>query len=68
MNFLFNWANNSKRKTMKGRVCKVLARGKMNSILIEFCDNKQREIVSRNSLIKEENKQITKSPFFKGRT
>lgn len=50
MNYLFNWANNSKRATMKGRECIVLARGKMNSILIEFCDNKQKEIVSRNSL------------------
>ena len=34
----------------KGRECIVLSRGKMNSILIEFCDNNQREIVSRNSL------------------
>ncbi len=52
MNYLFNWANNSKRATMKGRECIVLARGKMNSILIEFCDNKQKEIVSRNSVVK----------------
>ena len=50
--YKFNWSNNSKRKTMKNRICKVIARGKLNSILIEFLDNKQREIVSRNSLIR----------------
>ena len=54
MEYKFNWANNSKRKTMKNRICKVIARGKMNSILIEFLDNNQREIVSRNSLIRSE--------------
>lgn len=31
---------------------KVLARGKMNSCLIEFIDNNQREVVSRNALKK----------------
>ena len=50
--YRFCWGNNEKRKTMKNRICIVLARGKMNSILIEFVDNKQREIVSRNSIRK----------------
>ena len=50
--YVFCWANNPKRATLKGRVCKVLYRGKMNSALIEFIDNNQREIVSRNSLRK----------------
>ena len=45
----FRWGNNKKRKTLKGRECKVIARGKMNSILIEF-KNGQREIVSRRSV------------------
>jgi hypothetical protein len=48
--FIYNWANNSKRKTMKGRKCRILAKGKKNSIMIEFEDNKQIEIVSINSL------------------
>ena len=52
MDYIFNWANNAKRVLMKGRICAVIARGKMNSILIEFIDNNQREIVSRNSLIR----------------
>ena len=47
----YRWGNNYKRKTMKGRECKVLIRGKkMNSILIEFFDNKQKELVSRRSV------------------
>ena len=46
---IYNWANNLKRKTMKGRKVIVLARGKMNSILIKF-DNGQKEIVSRYSI------------------
>ena len=48
--YKFAWGNNEKRKTMKNRICKVLARGTKNSILIEFVDNRQREIVSRNSV------------------
>ena len=50
--YRYCWGNNEKRITMKGRICKVLAWGKMNSCMIEFTDNKQREIVSRNSLRK----------------
>lgn len=41
------WGNNAKRATMKGRPCKVIARGRMNSILVEFTDNGQREVTSR---------------------
>lgn len=46
---VFNWGNNSKRHTMKGRKCRIIARGRMNSIEIEFEDG-QREIVSRYSV------------------
>lgn len=51
MIYIYNWANNEKRKTLKGRKCKVLARGKMNSCLIEF-ENGQQECISRNALRK----------------
>jgi hypothetical protein len=44
------WGNNPKRRAMKGRPCRVIARGRMSSILIEFTDNGQREIVSRRSV------------------
>lgn len=50
--YRFCWGNNEKRIMMKNRKCVVLARGRMNSCMIEFTDNKQREIVSRNSLRK----------------
>ena len=48
--YKFMWGNNPKRLTMKGRHCKVIAYGAKNSICIEFIDNNQREIVSRNSV------------------
>lgn len=50
MLYVYVWANNCKRLAMKNRICTVVARGKMNSCLIEFIDNGQREIISRNAL------------------
>jgi len=50
--YIYFWGNNSKRETLRGRECRVLVRGRMNSALIEFLDNKQREVVSRNALRK----------------
>jgi len=50
--YIYRWGNNPKRLTMKGRICKVLCRGKMNSCLIEFTDNGQKEVISRNALKK----------------
>ncbi len=49
---IYVWANNPKRKTMKGRECRITARGRMNSVRVEF-ENGQREIVSGNSLRKD---------------
>ena len=43
---IYRWGNNSKRATMKGRECEIIAKGKKGSVLIEFADNGQREIVS----------------------
>jgi len=45
--YRYTWGINSKRKTLKGRKCEILARFKMNSILIRFLDNGQMEVVSR---------------------
>ena len=50
--YKYSWGNNEKRQTMKNRICRVLFRGKMNSCLIEFIDNQQREVTSRNALRK----------------
>jgi hypothetical protein len=46
---IYRWGNNEKRAAMKGRECIVIARGRMNSVIIEFTDNGQREVVSRRS-------------------
>ncbi len=48
--YKYYWGNNPERLAMKGRTCIVIARGKMNSICIEFIDNNQRAIVSRYSV------------------
>ena len=50
--YYYAWGNNAKRATLKGRRLRVLARGAMNSALVEFADNGQREVVSRNALRK----------------
>jgi len=51
--YRFCWGNNSKRQTLKGRICRVLHRfRRMNSCVIEFTDNGQLECVSRFSVRK----------------
>jgi len=50
--YIYRWGNNEKRKTLKNRLCFVLCRGSMNTCLIEFEDNHQREVVSRNAVRK----------------
>lgn len=50
--YRYVWGNNSKRETLKNRICIVLARGKMNSAKVKFLDNGQCEIISRNTLRK----------------
>ena len=50
--YRYPWRNNSKRATMYGRIFRVVARGAMNSVLIEFVDTGQREATSRNALRK----------------
>lgn len=52
MIYQYTWGNNPKRESMKGRACIVLATGKMNSVLIEFLDNCQKEVVSFRALRK----------------
>lgn len=45
--YVYRWGTNKKQRTMKGRTCRVIARGKRNSCCIKFVDNGQMEIVSR---------------------
>lgn len=49
----FMWGNNPKRKTLRGRHCRIVVRGQaMHSVLVEF-ENGQREVVSYRALRKE---------------
>lgn len=47
MRYVFRW---SKYVPWKGRVCRVLARGALNTALVQFEDNGKKAIVSRNAL------------------
>ena len=51
MLYRYCWGNNPKRATLKGRLCKVVARLALNSCVVEF-ENGQREVISRNALKK----------------
>lgn len=51
--YVFAWRNNSKREQLYGRRCRVMARMKMNSALVRFEDNGQKEVISRNALRRE---------------
>lgn len=50
--YRYAWGNNSKRATMKGRECRILATMRANSVVIEFLDTGQQEVTSRRALRK----------------
>jgi len=50
--YRYIWGNNKKRQSLKGRTCRIITVGTMNSIRIKFLDNGQEEIVSRRWLRK----------------
>ena len=50
--YRYAWKNNSKRAELYGRPLKILARGKKGSIMVEFTDNGQQEIISHYALKK----------------
>jgi hypothetical protein len=39
--FIFAWGNNSRRAELKGRKCRVLARGTMGTVLIKFANGEK---------------------------
>ena len=47
--YVFVWGNDEKRALLKGKRCRVLARGRMNSVIVEFEDGQQ-ECTSRNAV------------------
>ena len=55
--YTYQWGNDKDpvgryRLQFKGRKCRVLVRGKMNSCLIKFIDNDEQLNTSRNALRK----------------
>lgn len=46
---IYVWGNNAKRARFKGRACRVVARAKMNSVLLEFEDG-ERLVTSRHAI------------------
>ena len=50
--YQYAWKNNPVREKLYGRKCVVLGRGKKNSILIQFLDDGEKHVVSRNSVRK----------------
>ena len=49
--YVYCWGNNPHRAKLKGRKCRVWARGRMNSCGVEF-ENGERHCVSRSALKK----------------
>lgn len=47
--FIYAWGNNQRRAELKGRSCRIIARGRMNSVLVEF-ENGERVVTSRRAL------------------
>lgn len=52
MEYIYCWKNNEKRKELYHKKCKILAKGRKNSILVEF-ENGDREVTSRYAVKKE---------------
>jgi hypothetical protein len=48
--YVYRWRKYG--KSLTGRVCRVIERGKMNSVMVEFIDNGDSAIVSRYALRK----------------
>jgi len=62
MTYRYCWKNNAKREELYKRECIVIVRGLANSALVEFIDNGQREVISRNALIRSD-KQFRKNKY-----
>ena len=56
--YAYIWGNNPVRAKWQGKKCRVLVRGKMNSVLIEF-ENGEQVNTSRNALRINSKKDLT---------
>jgi len=50
--YVYVWGNNEKRSQLVGQKCRIISRGKMNSILVEF-EGGSKEIISGNAIRRE---------------
>ena len=48
--YVYLWGNNPRRRELQGRRCRVVARGRMNTVLVEFLDNGERVTTSNRAL------------------
>ncbi len=49
--YVYWWGNNPVRAKHKGKLCRIVSRGKMNSILVEF-EDKSTMVTSANAIRK----------------
>jgi len=59
--YVYLWGNNSRRAELRGRRCRILARGRMNTVLVEFVDNGERVTTSSRALRREDGPRAGKS-------
>jgi len=48
--YVYGWGNNPRRRALQGRRCRILARGRMSTVLVEFLDNGERVTTSLRAL------------------
>jgi hypothetical protein len=48
--YVYLWGNNPRRAQLRGRQCRILARGRMNTVLIELVDTGERVTTSSRAL------------------
>lgn len=39
--YVYAWGNNARRAELKGRRCRIVARGRMRTVLVEFEDGER---------------------------
>ena len=59
--YLYVWGNNEVRRDFKGRFCRVISRGGMRSVLVEF-ENGERLLTSERALRKTELSRTVSRP------
>ena len=48
--YRYAWGDNPRRAELKGRLCVVVARGRMRTVLVEFLDTGERVTTSERAL------------------